>query len=61
VAPARFSRDGHFRGHYLQAILKHQFSKHVNAHLWAECVWEGDYYAQRDLMLFLRPEIMFTY
>ncbi|MCU0785982.1 MAG: alginate export family protein, partial [Verrucomicrobia bacterium] len=63
VAPAAglFSYDGNFRGHYLQTVLKHQFNKHLSAHLWAEFVWEGDYYAQRDVMMFIRPEIMFTF
>jgi hypothetical protein len=63
VPPAAglFSNDGNFRGHYLQTVLKHQFNKNWSAHLWAEFVWEGDYYAQRDTMMFLRPEIMFTF
>ncbi|MBN2505843.1 MAG: alginate export family protein [Verrucomicrobia bacterium] len=60
VAPT-FSSDGNFRGHYMQAYLKHTFNKHINGHLWAEAVWQGDYYKERDLMLFLRPEIMFVY
>ncbi|HOB33029.1 MAG TPA: hypothetical protein PKH32_09140, partial [Verrucomicrobiota bacterium] len=46
---ALFTGDGHFRGHYLQAIVKHQFHKQVSAHLWTEFIWQGDYYAQRDL------------
>lgn len=61
AAGARFSGDGNFRGHYLQAVLKHQFSKQISAHLWTEFVWEGDYYNQRDTMVFLRPEILFTF
>jgi len=61
VAPGRFSNDGNFRGHYVQAILKHQFNKHLSGHLWGEFVWEGDYYAQRDLMTFVRAEVMFTF
>lgn len=63
IAPAAtsFSYDGNFRGHYLQGVLKHQFNKQLSAHLWAEFVWEGDYYNQRDTMVFLRPEIMFTF
>jgi hypothetical protein len=61
VAPTRFSNDGSFRGHYLQTVLKHQFNKHWQAHLWAEFVWQGDYYNQRDTMMFIRPEIMFTF
>ncbi|HWQ93553.1 MAG TPA: alginate export family protein [Clostridia bacterium] len=60
VAPA-FSGDGHFRGHYLQSILKYQFSKNIAGHLWGEWVWEGDYYAQRDLMTFVRAEVLFTF
>jgi hypothetical protein len=60
-ADTLFSYDGNFRGHYAQAILKHQFNKHINAHLWGEFVWEGNYYAQRDLMTFLRAEVMFAF
>jgi hypothetical protein len=61
LRPALFSKDGNFRGHYIQAILRHQFNKHINAHLWGEWVWEGNYYAQRDMMTFLRAEVMFTF
>ncbi len=63
IGPAAglFSYDGHFRGHYAQAIVKYQFSKNFNAHLWAEGVWQGDYYSQRDLTSFLRAEVMFTW
>ena len=60
-AKARFSDNGNFRGHYVQGILKHQFNKNVSALLKAEFLWEGDYYAQRDLMTFLRTEINFTF
>ncbi len=56
-----FSMDGNFRGHYLQAILRHKFSEHVSAHLWGEWVFEGDYYAQRDVMTFLRAEVLLTF
>jgi hypothetical protein len=61
VAPTLFSNNGNFRGHYLQAVLKHQFTKTISGHLWGEWIWEGDYYAQRDLMTFLRAEMMFTF
>ncbi len=61
LRPALFSRDGDFRGHYLQAVLKHQFNKHIAGHVWGECIWEGDYYAQRELMTFLRAELLFTF
>ena len=56
-----FTDNGNFRGHYLQTVLKHKFNEHVSAHLWAEFVWMGDYYQQRDLMSFLRGEVLFTF
>ena len=61
INPALFSNDGNFRGHYLQALVKHQFNKYLCGHVWGEFLWEGDYYAQRDLMTFLRAEIMFSF
>jgi hypothetical protein len=61
AAAERFSRDGNFRGHYLQSILKYQFNKNVSAQLKGELLWEGNYYAQRDLMTFIRSELMFTF
>lgn len=56
-----FSYDDHFRGHYLQATLQHTFNKHIKGHLWAEFVWQGDYYARNDLMTFLRAEVSFSF
>jgi hypothetical protein len=61
LTPTLFSQDGNFRGHYLQTILKHQFSKHLTAHLWGEFLWEGDYYRQAGFMDFLRAEMLFTF
>ena len=56
-----FSNDnGIFRGHYLQAILKYKFSRHLSGHLWSEFVFPGDYYVSRDMITFLRAEIMLT-
>ncbi len=57
VVPTLFSNDGHFRGHYVQAVLKHQFNAHLSGHVWAEWVWEGNYYAHRELLTFLRAEL----
>ena len=56
-----FSDNGSFRGHYLQAILKYKFNKYVSAHLWSEFLWEGNFYAKRQMMDFLRAEVMFTF
>jgi hypothetical protein len=61
AAAGLFSYDDHFRGHYLQAVLKHKFNDHISAHLWAEGVWMGGYYSNRDLMSFLRAELLFTF
>jgi hypothetical protein len=60
-SPALFSGDGNFRGHSTQGVIKHQFNKRLSGHLWCEFIWQGDYYAQRDLMSFLRGEIMFSF
>jgi len=56
-----FSQDGIFRGHYIQAILKYQFSRHLRAHLWSEFVFPGDYYANHDSMTFLRGEVTLSF
>ncbi len=56
-----FSNDGNFRGHYIQAVLKYKFSKHVSGHLWSEFLLPGDFYVSRDTMSFLRAEMMFTF
>jgi hypothetical protein len=58
---ALFSQDGNFRGHYLQSVLTHTFSKHMKGHLWAEFIWQGDYYTADDLLTFLRAEVSFTF
>jgi hypothetical protein len=60
-ADALFTKNGYFRGHYLQAILKYQLAKHATAHLWGEFVWQGDYYTRRDMLSFIRAEIMFMF
>ena len=61
ASPGSFSDNGNFRGHYLQTVLKHKFNEHLSAHLWAEFVWMGDYYQQKDLMSFLRGEVLLTF
>jgi hypothetical protein len=58
---ALFSRSGHFRGHYFQLWVKHQFSKSLSGHLWVEYLFPGDYYARRDKMNFLRAEMQVTF
>ncbi|MFO1499619.1 MAG: hypothetical protein U1G07_14710 [Verrucomicrobiota bacterium] len=52
---------GDFRGHYVQTVIKQQFSKHVAGHLWGEFIWAGDYYQDRSFMDFLRAEILLTF
>lgn len=58
VAPALFSSDGRFRGHYVQVVVKRQFNKYLSGHLWAEFVWQGNYYTHRERLTFLRAELM---
>ncbi len=60
-APGLFTGTGNFRGHFVQAVLKYKFSRHVSAHLWSEFEFPGDYYAHRTTWYFLRPEVMFTF
>jgi hypothetical protein len=60
-APGLFTGTGNFRGHFVQGVLKYKLGKHVNAHLWAEFEFPGDYYVHQDMWFFLRPEIMFTF
>jgi len=61
AAAPLFSQDGNFRGHYLQGVIQHTFSKHFKGHLWAEFVWQGDFYSDRELLPFLRAEVTFTF
>jgi hypothetical protein len=61
LANAALFGSGIFRGHYLQAILKHKLSDHLSGHLWGEFVWPGDYYTHRDLLSWFRAEIMITF
>jgi hypothetical protein len=56
-----FSNDGNYRGDYLQAVLKYRFTKNLTGHLWSEFLFPGDFYASRDMMTFLRAELMFTF
>jgi hypothetical protein len=59
--PALFSRDGHFRGNFVQLWVKRQFSKHLSGQVWAEVLREGNYYARRDLLSYLRAEMLVTF
>jgi hypothetical protein len=61
ILPNLFSHEGNFRGHFLQAMLKHQFSKSIGGHLLGEQIWQGDYYAHPNGMTFLRAEILFSW
>ena len=61
TVPTAFTGTGDFRGHYLQAVLKYKFSKHVSGHLWSEFLFPGDYYVSRGMMDFLRAEVLFTF
>lgn len=56
-----FTRNGHFRGHYLQAIVKHQFNKHISAHIWGEVIFPGNFYTFQQPHTWLRTELMFNF
>jgi hypothetical protein len=61
AATGQFSYNDKFRGNQLQTILKHQFNKYFSATLLGEWVFQGDFYSQRDVMVFLRAEIGITF
>ncbi|MBK9989698.1 MAG: alginate export family protein [Verrucomicrobia bacterium] len=58
---ARFSRDGHFRGHMLQTVLKQKITKHISGLFFAEAIFLGDYYAESDIIIFLCAELTYTF
>ncbi len=58
---ARFSRDGHFRGHMVQTVVRQKITKEVSALLHAEASFLGDYYVRRDTVAFVRAEVMYTF
>jgi hypothetical protein len=61
LAATQFNNKGNFRGHYVQGILKYQWNKYVSTQIKGELLCEGDYYAHRDLMSFLRTELNLTF
>ncbi len=61
VKASLFSETGHFRGNFVQLWVKHQFSKHLSGQVWAEVMREGDYYARRDLLSYLRAEMQVSF
>jgi Alginate export len=58
---ARFSRDGHFRGHQFHVIVKQKITKELSALVIGEAAFLGDYYTQRDTITFLRLELTYTF
>jgi hypothetical protein len=61
AAPGLFTQSGNFRGHFAQAVMKYNFSKHMNGHLWGEVLFPGEYYVTSAPIPFLRAEVMFTF
>ncbi len=61
TATARFSRDGHFRGQMVQAIVKQKLTKEISALFFAEASFLGDYYVRKDTVTFVRAEVMYTF
>jgi hypothetical protein len=61
ASSALFSGDSHFRGHFLQSVLKYKFNAHVSGHLWGECLFPGDFYVNHNPIPFARAEVAFTF
>jgi hypothetical protein len=56
-----FSESGHFRGNFFQVFVKQQFSKHLSGQVWGEILKEGNYYARRDLLSYVRAEMQVSF
>jgi len=56
-----FSRDGHFRAHTVQVVAKQKINKWLNALLFAEASFLGDYYTHHDRITFVRAELLATF
>ncbi|MCX6902699.1 MAG: alginate export family protein, partial [Verrucomicrobia bacterium] len=52
---------GNFRGHYAWATMTYKFCDHLKGHLWAEFLFPGSFYAQKNMASFLRAELHFTF
>ncbi|MGB8369279.1 MAG: alginate export family protein [Limisphaerales bacterium] len=61
TVPTAFTGTGDFRGHYLQSIIKYKFTKHLSGLLLGECLFPGDFYTSRQVMDFVRVELMYTF
>ena len=60
ASPALFG-GGDFRGHFLQSVLKYKYNQHLSGHLCGEFLFPGDYFANHELMTFLRAEVLLTF
>jgi hypothetical protein len=58
---ALFSRDGNFRGHLFQIVLKQKFTTQLSGLILAEYCPMGGYYTHTDDMTFLRAEMLVTF
>ncbi|MDR1789652.1 MAG: alginate export family protein [Opitutaceae bacterium] len=57
ATPGVFSGNGHVRGHFVRAVLTRQFTKQISGHLLGEALFQGDYYARRDTVVFARAQV----
>ncbi len=58
---AAFSQDGRTRGDYFRATWRQKFSKNVSGLVTGEALNQGDFYAERDVLSFLRVEVAVTF
>jgi hypothetical protein len=61
LSNSNFSRDGSFRGHIFQVVLKQKFTKQLSGLLLAEYCPMGNFYTHEDAMTFLRAEMLVTF
>ncbi len=54
---AAFSGSGHERGDFFRATWRQKFTKSLSGLLTAEALKQGDFYARRDTLKFLRAEV----
>ena len=58
---AMFSGNGHDRGDFFRATWRQKFSKSLSGLVTAEALKQGDFYARRDTLKFLRVELAVTF
>ena len=58
-----FSESGHFRGHFISAILRYKFNRFLSGHVMSEFFCPGNYYdgTRQDPATWFRAELIFSF